>query len=70
MIAIPEELCLNGQQTDPARESSGRSEQSARAPRAGYCFFAEVAGVTGCAPPVDFGPGVAPALFSERVAVE
>ena len=27
-----------------------------------YCFF--VIGVTGCEPPVDFGPGVTPALFS------
>jgi hypothetical protein len=30
----------------------------------GYCFFSGVIGVTGCAPPVDFGPGVTPALFS------
>ena len=29
----------------------------------GY-FFSGVAGVTGCEPPVDFGPGVTPALFS------
>jgi hypothetical protein len=29
-----------------------------------YCFFSGIAGVTGCAPPVDFGPGVTPALFS------
>jgi hypothetical protein len=29
----------------------------------GYCFFFGVIGVTGCAPPVDFGPGVTPALF-------
>src|ERR1700690_3625617 len=29
-----------------------------------YCFFSGVAGVTGCEPPVDFGPGVTPALFS------
>jgi hypothetical protein len=28
------------------------------------CFFSGVIGVTGCAPPVDFGPGVTPALFS------
>jgi hypothetical protein len=42
-----------------------------RAPNAGYCFFSGVAGVTGCAPPFDVGPGVAPALFSERLlAVE
>ena len=27
-----------------------------------YCFF--VIGVTGCEPPVDFGPGVTPELFS------
>jgi hypothetical protein len=27
-----------------------------------YCFF--VIGVTGCEPPVDFGPGVTPALLS------
>jgi hypothetical protein len=27
-----------------------------------HCFF--VIGVTGCEPPVDFGPGVTPALFS------
>ena len=27
-----------------------------------HCFF--VIGVTGCKPPVDFGPGVTPALFS------
>ena len=31
----------------------------------GYCFFSGVAGVTGCEPPVDFGPGVTPAPFSE-----
>jgi hypothetical protein len=30
----------------------------------GYCFFSGAAGVTGCEPPVDFGPGVTPALFS------
>ena len=29
-----------------------------------YCFFSGIAGVTGCEPPVDFGPGVTPALFS------
>lgn len=41
-----------------------------------YCFFSGVIGVTGCEPPVDFGPGVTPALFSsscealELLAVE
>ena len=30
-----------------------------------YCFFSAIPGVTGCEPPVDFGPGLAPALFSE-----
>jgi hypothetical protein len=30
----------------------------------GYCFFSGVAGVAGCEPPVDLGPGVTPALFS------
>jgi hypothetical protein len=30
----------------------------------GYCFFSGVIGVTGCEPPVDFGPGVTPVLFS------
>jgi hypothetical protein len=29
-----------------------------------YCFFSGVAGVAGCEPPVDLGPGVTPALFS------
>jgi hypothetical protein len=29
-----------------------------------YYFFSALAGVTGCAPPVDFGPGLTPALFS------
>jgi hypothetical protein len=29
-----------------------------------YCFFSGIAGVAGCEPPVDFGPGVTPALFS------
>ena len=28
-----------------------------------YCFFWGI-GVTGCEPPVDFGPGVTPALLS------
>ena len=28
-------------------------------------FIAGIAGVTGCEPPVDFGPGVTLALFSE-----
>jgi hypothetical protein len=32
------------------------------------CFFSGVIGVTGCAPPVDFGPGVTPALFSVAFA--
>jgi hypothetical protein len=32
--------------------------------RRGYCFFSGVIGVTGCDPPVDFGPGVTPALLS------
>jgi hypothetical protein len=32
--------------------------------RGGYCFLSGVAGVTGCDPPVDFGPGVTPALLS------
>ena len=27
-------------------------------------FFSGIAGVTGCDPPVDFGPGLTPALFS------
>jgi hypothetical protein len=32
--------------------------------RRGYCFFSGGIGVTGCDPPVDFGPGVTPALLS------
>jgi hypothetical protein len=32
--------------------------------RPSYCFFSGVIGVAGWAPPVDFGPGVTPALFS------
>jgi hypothetical protein len=35
-----------------------------------YCFFSGVAGVTGCEPPVDFGPGVTPALLSEAKPLE
>ena len=30
----------------------------------GYCFFSGAAGVTGCEPPVDFGPVVTSALLS------
>ena len=31
--------------------------------REAYCFFSGVIGVTGCEPPLDFGPGVTPALL-------
>jgi hypothetical protein len=42
--------------------------------REAYCFFSGVIGVTGCEPPLDFGPGVTPALlpvesFESLVAV-
>jgi hypothetical protein len=41
------------------RDIRFRQQQTLR-----YYFFSGIAGVTGCAPPVDFGPGVTPALFS------
>jgi hypothetical protein len=45
-----------------------------RRDKQGYCFFSGIAGVTGCEPPVDLGPGVTPALLSvepvELLAVE
>src|ERR1700722_992553 len=50
----------------PLRLAIGRNDRgdtSVYGP-ACYCFFSGVIGVTGCAPPVDFGPGVTPTLFS------
>jgi hypothetical protein len=35
--------------------------------RQSYFFFSGIAGVAGCEPPVDLGPGVTPALFSEAL---
>jgi hypothetical protein len=60
---LPESLVLV---TRPQSQGSGAKVET----RASYCFFSGIAGVTGCAPPVDFGPGVAPALFSELLAAE
>ena len=46
------------------QEGRGSTRPDPRRPRVPYCFFSGVIGVTGCEPPVDFGPGVTPALFS------
>jgi hypothetical protein len=55
------------QKSQADAEGVGRSSPAPRdgvGGRRGYCFFSGVIGVTGCDPPVDFGPGVTPALLS------
>jgi hypothetical protein len=46
------------------RELARRAGISKKPARLTYYFFSGVMGVTGCEPPVDFGPGVTPALLS------
>jgi hypothetical protein len=52
------------QQSDEADAEPQGSATTAGSPGCYRYFFSGVIGVTGCDPPVDFGPGVTPALFS------